>query len=59
MPTLDVKELIRILEGSRRRLYGLYIHVLDLGVSDALHRESLYIEQLITQLRKLLPAETQ
>lgn len=57
MASLDVKALIRILEGLRRRLYALYVNVLDLGVSDTLHSESLLVEHLITELRKLLPAE--
>lgn len=54
MPTLDINVLIRSLEGTRVRLYELYVRVLDLGVADALLRESLHIEQIITQLRKLV-----
>jgi hypothetical protein len=57
MPSLNIKELIRTLEGTRSRLYSLYLAERDFGISDSLLNESIHIEQIIAQLRKLITPE--
>jgi len=57
MPTLDIKNLIRVLQRSRGRLYDLYVASHDFGIADALLNECIHIDNMITQLRKLVTPE--
>ena len=54
MPQLKTEALIDCLENMRIRLYELYVYTLDIEMGDALLNESNKLNQIISQLKKLL-----
>jgi hypothetical protein len=53
MPTLNLNLLIKALTERQRRLYELYINIVDISLSDTLLYESQALGQIIDQLKKL------
>lgn len=54
MPTLNLGALIKALRQRQSNIYNLYVYTNDLGLSDALLRESQCLGQIIDQLQNLL-----